>query len=377
MIISHEAIASLRQSWYYCDAMNSKRTVKKTSTRETIRLSFKPKAIVRELLKSLPERSRDVIIRRHGLGTSTKKMTLEAIGKQYGITRERVRQIENYSLSTIRKSEAYHDAEHVFDELAELIKGMGGIVAEDRFLKSVANDTSGRNFVHFLLVLGSQFVREKEDESFVHRWHIDDAWRRRVETALDTLYENLSDDDLVSEGEIVNKFLREVKDISKDYRDDEIVKHWLSISKRISKNPLNEYGKSSSGSVNLKGIRDYAYLVIRQHGSPLHFTEVAKRITELFGKEAHVATCHNELIRDKRFVLVGRGLYALSEWGYLTGVVKDVIQDILETNGPLTREEIIDRVLKERYVKGNTVVVNLQNSKHFRKMKDGRYTLTK
>jgi DNA-directed RNA polymerase delta subunit len=122
-------------------------------------------------------------------------------------------------------------------------------------------------------------------------------------------------------------------------------------------------------------MRDYAFLVIRKHGSPIHFREVAKQITQVFKKKAHVATTHNELIKDPRFVLVGRGLYALKEWGYMSGVVRDVIKKIIEKNGPLTKEEIIAKVLKERYVKDNTIMVNLQNQKHFKKDKDGKYSI--
>ncbi len=122
-------------------------------------------------------------------------------------------------------------------------------------------------------------------------------------------------------------------------------------------------------------MRDYAFLVIRKHGSPIHFREVASQITKIFKKKAHVATTHNELIKDSRFVLVGRGLYALAEWGYMSGVVRDVIKKIVAKHGPLTKEEIIEKVLKERYVKENTILVNLQNQKHFKKDKEGRYAL--
>ena len=122
-------------------------------------------------------------------------------------------------------------------------------------------------------------------------------------------------------------------------------------------------------------MRDYAFLVIRKHGSPIHFREVAKLITEVFNKKAHVATTHNELIKDKRFVLVGRGLYALSEWGYMSGVVKDVIRKIIEKEGPLAKDKIIEKVLKERYVKPNTILVNLQNPKYFKKDKQGKYSV--
>ncbi|MDQ5927659.1 MAG: hypothetical protein QG633_97, partial [Patescibacteria group bacterium] len=86
-------------------------------------------------------------------------------------------------------------------------------------------------------------------------------------------------------------------------------------------------------------------------------------------------TTHNELIKDGRFVLVGRGLYALTDWGYMQGVVRDVIKKVLNEHGPLKRDEIIDKVLKERYVKPNTIIVNLQDPEHFEKQSDGAYKL--
>jgi hypothetical protein len=102
---------------------------------------------------------------------------------------------------------------------------------------------------------------------------------------------------------------------------------------------------------------------------------VAKLISEVFKKKAHVATTHNELIKDNRFVLVGRGLYALKEWGYQTGVVRDVIREVLKKHGPLSKDKVIECVLKERYVKENTILVNLQNPKYFKKNKQGLYAV--
>ncbi len=107
----------------------------------------------------------------------------------------------------------------------------------------------------------------------------------------------------------------------------------------------------------------------------MHFREVSQAIQELFSHKAHVATTHNELIKDERFVLVGRGLYALTEWGYTAGVVKDVLRQILESEGPLSREELIDKVRKERYVKDNTIIVNLQDANLFKRLSNGLYTV--
>ncbi len=338
-------------------------------------IQFKPKQTTKKLLAVLPDRAREVLIKRYGLGKSTEKMTLDSIGKLYGITRERVRQIENYALANIRKSDAYKEEKNAFAEIEELIHALGGIVVEEDFLGHASKDKELQNHIHFLLVIGDTFKKRKEDNDFKHRWHVNEELAKQVESSLSKLYSNLSNDDLLLESEIVNKFLGHLESVSEKYKNQEIVKRWLSLSKTLGKNAMGEWGVASSSNIKTKGMRDYAFLVIRKHGSPIHFKEVAKQITAVFKKKAHIATTHNELIKDKRFVLVGRGLYALREWGYMSGVVKDVIKNILEKNGPLTKEEIIDKVMKERYVKENTIMVNLQNQKHFKKTKDGKYDL--
>lgn len=320
-------------------------------------------------------RSQDVLTSRFGLGNDTKRLTLEAIGKKYKITRERVRQIENYSIINVRKSKEYAKEKSVFDELSKLISDLGSTVSEDSLLKHISKDKAIQNQIHFLLVVGEDFTKEKEDVEFKHRWSIDKELSKKIHSSLRTLYSTLSDDEILLESDMIEKFLEHLKDVSEKYKNQEIAKRWLTLSKLIDKNPLGEWGKTSSSNINAKGMRDYAYLVIRRHGSPIHFREVAKLITELFNKKAHVATTHNELIKDPRFVLVGRGLYALSEWGYMSGVVKDVIKKIIEKNGSLSKDEIVKKVLKERYVKENTIIVNLQNPKYFKKSKEGKYSI--
>jgi hypothetical protein len=341
-----------------------------------VKLTFKPKAVVKRLLSVLPERARDVLESRYGLRDKAERMTLESIGKTYKITRERVRQIENYAFGVIRKSDAYKKEKASFDELEKHIDSLGGIVHEDDFLCSVSEDESLQNHIHFLLVLGDPFKKRKEDPEFHHRWYVSEEVAQKVESAIRKLYESIADEDLVPESEIISTFLDNVKEMSEKYKNEEVAKRWLTLSKKVGRNPLGEWGVSHSSNIKAKGMRDFAYLAIRRHGSPMHFTEVAKAIQKLFDRTAHVATCHNELIKDPRFVLVGRGLYALKEWGYSQGVVKDVIKDILKRSGPLTKDEIIDKVLKERYVKENTIVVNLQNHNLFKKGRDGKYALT-
>ncbi len=338
-------------------------------------INFKPKQVTKKLLSALPERARDVLEKRYGLGSDNQTYTLEAIGQSYGITRERVRQIENYGIASIQKSSVYAEHTELFEELHTLIKQLGGgIVAENVLLDNLAKDEVTRNHLYFLLVVGESFYKGKENPLYTHRWFTEKRIAEIVERGLRNVHATLDKDDLVSESEILNRFRNELIDIA-DQHDDQTLKRWLLISKQIAQNPLGDWGPADSPNVRVKGIRDYAYLAVKRHGSPMHFREVSQAIQELFSHKAHVATTHNELIKDERFVLVGRGLYALTEWGYTAGVVKDVLRQILESEGPLSREELIDKVRKERYVKDNTIIVNLQDANLFKRLSNGLYTV--
>ncbi|MEK7572414.1 MAG: winged helix-turn-helix domain-containing protein [Patescibacteria group bacterium] len=246
---------------------------------------------------------------------------------------------------------------------------------ENELLSHISKDKAIQNHIHFFLVLNDIFKKHREDHQFHTRWSVDDEMASRVHDSLKKLYSSLNDEDIILEAEMIKKFFNEMKDVSEQYKNEEIAKRWLAMSKTISKNPLGEWGKSTSPNIRTRGVKDYAFLVMRRHGSPMHFREVADAITKIFGKKIHYATCHNELIKDPRFVLVGRGMYALSEWGYKAGIAREVIRDILKREGPLTKEQVAEKVMKERYFKKNTILVNLANSKYFKKNKDGLYTL--
>ena len=340
----------------------------------TIKITFKPRQVSKELLGALPPRARDVVKKRFGL-EGEHRMTLEAIGDTYDITRERVRQIENFALATIKKSDLYNDAEPVFGELKDHIHTFGGVVHEKQFLAHLSKDQNFQNHVHFLLVLGDDFTKWKEDDEFHHRWTVDETLGEGVHNALRSLSKNLKEDDVLTEAEILSMFRAHLAKHVKETPDEEVMRRWLDISKNIGANPLGGWGIAQSPNIKIRGMRDLAFLVLKSHGSPMHFTEVADAIKDSFGRNAHVATCHNELIKDDRFVLVGRGLYALSSWGYSKGTVRDIIKTILEKEGPLTRSDIVKKVLKERYVKENTIGVNLQNGTHFVRDEKGQYKI--
>ena len=71
-------------------------------------------------------------------------------------------------------------------------------------------------------------------------------------------------------------------------------------------------------------------------------------------------------------------MYALSDWGYKSGTVKDVMMDLLKNSSrPLAKSAILTKVMNARMVKENTVLLNLQDSKTFTKNTDGTYELRK
>lgn len=339
-------------------------------------LNFKPKIITRQLVSSLKDRTRDIIIQRYGLAENTEKKTLEAIGDRYGITRERIRQITNFAFNLMKESQAFESAQGVFSEMRGQMESKGKIISEaDALLHLAGNDPLSQNHIYFLLVLGDDFTKLKEDEEFHHRWTVHQEHADKVHQALRALHNEIGGSDLVSGKDIIASLKKHIEKIVEEKIDEEMAKVWLNLSKVVGQNAMGEWGKVSSPSISPRGVRDLAYLVLRKEGSPMHFVEVAKKISFYFKREANSATVHNELIKDGRFVLVGRGLYALAEWGYKYGTVRDIIKYIIKSEGPSSKEDIIKKVLKERYVKENTILVNLQNRNYFKRSKEGKYLI--
>src|ERR1035438_7791288 len=130
--------------------------------------------------------------------------------------------------------------------------------------------------------------------------------------------------------------------------------------------------------VNPKNIRDKIYVILKENGKHMHFNEISAAIKDSDFKRKDVTTqaVHNELIKDKLFVLIGRGIYALKEWGYNKGTVADIITEVLkQANEPLHRDEIVKRVLKSRFVKETTILLNLQGKPQFKRVAKATYAL--
>jgi hypothetical protein len=324
-------------------------------------MNFNYKKICLSLLRDLPERQKQVISRRYGLETGERE-TLESIGRDFGITRERVRQIENDGFSKLKPR--LESLNEVFSHFAEQLKSAGEIKREEVLLSCLG----GKNYqphVFFLLTLGEQFQRVPETKEFHPFWTI-------------------NPDSQVAAQKVVNSFYQKLENVSRpitllEYKpaqnmSPEILESFLEVSKIIQKNEAGFFGLKDWPEINPRNIRDKAFSVFKKETKPLHFRKVAG----LIGPDALPQTVHNELIKDPRFVLVGRGIYALREWGYEEGDVKQVISKILkEAKKPLPKEKVLSMVKKQRLVKESTILLNLGNKKYFFKTPEGKYAIRK
>ena len=342
-----------------------------TKTAKTIKISFSPRDEAKKMLQVLRDRDQYVLENRFGLKTGKKK-TLDSIGKEFSVTRERVRQIENAALDSLRKSNTVKNS-GVFNELREIIHGLGGVVPESHLMSVVADNKIDQNHINLYLVLGDEFHLQRETDDFNTHWYIDKDIRNSVYGALRILHKEMTDNDLLSERDMVLKFLDRLDGIEDRRVDNYIAKLFLALSKKIGVNKLGEWGRANSPNIHARGVRDLAHLAMRKNGSPMHFTEIANVIYKMFGKKANPLTVHNEVIKDDRFVLVGRGLYGLCEWGYRPGVLREVITSLIQENGPMSAEQVLAAVRKERHLKDATILATLKNKKYFKRDESSLY----
>ena len=160
--------------------------------------------------------------------------------------------------------------------------------------------------------------------------------------------------------------------------EDKVILNYLELTIEIEKNVFGQWGLAVWKEVKPKDVGDKAYLVMKHHKKPEHYSEITEMINKakFDDRTAYKETVHNELIKDSRFILIGRGIYALSEWGYKPGVVSEVIAEILKQSAqPVAKDKIIEEVLKRRMVKKNTILVGLSNKRLFKKVGRNSYAL--
>lgn len=331
-----------------------------------------------EALKNIPnQRTRDIVSLRFGLKDGQRR-TLEAIGQQYGITRERVRQVEEAAFSDLAASSLVGLLKPAFQTIDNFLNQEGQLAREERMLSSLTGIDQphpARGALFFILSLGQPYQRFVESDKFHPLWANSINALNRLEKLNALLIKKLEGN---QEPVSLDYVLSSAKEVANGLPKRALLSY-LDATKQIGQNGFGQFGLAKWPAINPRGAKDKAYIIFKEQNRPLHFREVTELINQanLGNNLAQAQTVHNELIKDNRFILVGRGTYALKEWGYQPGTVKDIIVQTLKQNGSLTKEQILDKVLEARLVKSNTVLINLQNRKYFAREGNGKYSLAK
>ena len=313
---------------------------------------------------------------------SKPRQTLEKIGQHFSVTRERIRQIEKIALGKLRRTVRNTRLNIINDFSNEILKENGGVMVELKLVAEILNRiTSAQDLDKYIIRLALNInadVEKIEKNNLLHPyWKFKEIDEKDIDKILATGVKLLKKVKDVQDGQKLAAAIKQELKGKVETTDITIISS-LEADKRI-KRMQDGFGLMEWRHINPRSIRDKAYIVLKRAAKPLHFVEIANKITEA-GFDKKVVTTqavHNELIRYDQFVLVGRGLYALKEWGYCDGTVSDVIEGLLRKKSPMTKQEIIEGVLKQRQVKKGTISLNLQKNPQFVRVGRAVYKLSK
>ncbi len=340
------------------------------TTTTTSNITFDYRAASTAILKTLKrDRDRQVIARRFGFDMENRQ-TLEQIGKSFGITRERVRQIEKTTLIKLAGLNL-PEVKQAATLLRQELEPHGGIASTPVISATLgASRPAEQAYIVFLATLTGDITVIDEDDKLRAALSLTSTFpATKVRDIIRQLVQATKD-----HGKPLSLAqLAELVDIDITY---ESLANISGIAKQLAHHETR-WGLISWPEVNPKSIRDKTYLVLTKHTKPMHFSEISDHIkaSNFARRDVTVQAVHNELIKDPRFILIGRGIYALAEWGYTPGTVADIIIDVLKEESPLHKDEIVKRVLKRRQVKTTTVILNLQEKDHFVRVAKATYKL--
>ncbi len=323
--------------------------------------------LMNNLLSLLTDKERDVIKRRFSLHGKPKE-TLNKIGESYSITRERVRQIEAVALKKLARISMDPYMQKIHKLAFSILRDHGSVMSEDLLISEVLkslNDTKGidANAMKLAMRTSNQLVKQEKNQFYRSFW-------RTSETPLLTVKDCIRN---VKKVLRKNKDVMTVQQISKALAgafSPEMIQSVLHIDWEFKSTEYG-WGLTTWRHINPRSIKDKIMIIFKKIGKPLHFNEVINHVIKDFKAKKMVThqAVHNELIRHDEFVLVGRGIYALAEWGLPSGTVCDLIQSVLTENGePMKRQDIIKAVLKKRDIRLGTISLNLQKYPFFKRV---------
>lgn len=330
---------------------------------------------IENFLLLLTQKERFVVERRFNLDQKS-KATLEEIGQQFSVTRERIRQIEKNALNKLKRNLENCPLFDVANVAYKIINDAGGVMKEDMLISQIlmVNDQYSVEAMQLIFTIDKRFSRVPNTVAFYPYLTLNQFSQANIEGLCKKVTDILSKTKNAMDIDGVYKMVSEKAGFEMPLN---LFKSILYVDKKIKVLESGTVGLVDWRHINPRTLRDKIFYVLRQNREPMHFVDIANKIIEckFDKKKINLQAVHNELIRHQDFVLIGRGIYGLSEWGYKTGTVADVIATILKNKESMSQDEIVDAVLKQRKVKPITVILSLKNKDSFVRVGRKQYSL--
>lgn len=335
-----------------------------------------------EIFRGLDKREADILQRRYGL-LNRQPESLQAIADDYSLTRERVRQVQNRSLSLILPKLQRHPDVEALTRVATNYLGKLKVKRLQTLLSQLRDhyrldDEPELNVIGFLLRYSPKLSHAEEDEHFHHFVGAQERLVKLARHVLKRIHQRFVDNHhkVWSEDKVAELVQREIERHLKVKPSQNELFDFLKIIKAVAKNPFNQFGLRSNEFISPPSLREKIRLVLKVKGRPLHFRDIYHQLKEFqtlkdeflshhWHKDYNQESIHNQLIFDPEIVLAGRGIYALKEWGYFDGDTLLLMRQLVKTAKRIHKEQLWEAVQKQKLISRTTFEIYLRRKEVF------------
>ncbi|MGC2704335.1 MAG: DNA-directed RNA polymerase subunit alpha C-terminal domain-containing protein [Candidatus Acidiferrales bacterium] len=330
-------------------------------------------AVIESSLATTGERRTSILVKRLGLSQGQSRKTLEAIGREFGLTRERVRQIVDKGLELILRNVKTHRPD-ISPEIRKFIRG-NGVVSLDQVAGAIANLGSSElidSRACARLVLFADPEDWRPLDSAGNAWASRDVtaeFHRKVLRAAQAVLDGIPMTCALAAVEVA-KSLRQ-------FDDSRVV--------MIQKLLLTAPGKlrievSSEGPMlypprqnNSDRRRPFIHAYIKEQGVPVQMREILSALQdsapELIpdspSRQSAINAIASSMERDDRFAWAGMSTWGLREWGYVSrgsSVSAAIVEVLRASSTPLSTAQIREELCHLYRVSGAVVYAALKSS---------------
>ncbi|GIW66019.1 MAG: hypothetical protein KatS3mg094_538 [Candidatus Parcubacteria bacterium] len=318
-----------------------------------------------DLISNLDLRQKDIFKKRFGL--DDKQYTLAELGRNYNLTRERIRQIQSNILKNIHEKIYSHNFLQK-DFLYHLNKYLGNLKIKRleyiklKFKENYNFDLGELKILELFLRIHPQVYLFEENEIYNNFIYLQEEYFRNLNNFTKHIINFFDKEKVISEIEFLEFLKGEIFNHFKIETGIDEIYEFIRLFKIIRKNPFNEFGYIKNKRILPSSLIDKIRLILSFEKRPLSFYEIYKKLNEInkiddefihqvWKKKYSLRTVHYILNSYKKeFVLVGRGVYTLKDCGIKEGKLIDIITELVKENNGLSLDDLLDNLKKQQRI---------------------------